>query len=101
MSPDLTTAVGPWGVSFASNITSDDTGIGNWSLEQFKISLTKGRFKGLENGRDLLPPMPWQNFANLTNEDLKAIYTYLQSTKPVKNVVPAPIPPAEIANLEL
>lgn len=101
MNQDLTAAVGPWGVSFASNITSDDTGIGNWSLEQFKISLTKGKFKGLENGRDLLPPMPWQNFANLTNEDLKAIYTYLQSTKPVKNVVPAPIPPAEIANLEL
>lgn len=101
MNQDLTAAVGPWGVSFASNITSDDTGIGNWSLEQFKTALTKGKFKGLENGRDLLPPMPWQNFANLTNEDLRAIYTYLQSTKPVNNVVPNPIPPAEISNLEI
>lgn len=101
MNDDLTAAVGPWGISFASNITSDDTGIGNWSLEQFKIAITKGKFKGLENGRSLLPPMPWQNFANLTNEDLKAIYTYLQSTNPVENVVPNPIPASEIANLDL
>ena len=101
MNDDLTAAVGPWGISFASNITSDDTGIGNWSFEQFKIAITKGKFKGLENGRSLLPPMPWQNFANLTNEDLKAIYTYLQSTNPVENVVPNPIPASEIANLDL
>lgn len=101
MNHDLTAAVGPWGVSFASNITSDDTGIGNWSLEQFKIALTKGKFKGMENGRDLLPPMPWQTFANFTNEDIKAIYTYLQSTNPVKNVVPNPIPSEEVSSLGL
>ncbi len=92
MNEDLTAFTGPWGVSFASNISSDDTGIGSWNLEQFKISLRKGKSKGLETGRDLLPPMPWQNYANLTDEDLKAVFYYLKSTRPVNNVVPAPIP---------
>ena len=33
--PDLTAAAGPWGISFAGNLTPDETGIGNWSEEQF------------------------------------------------------------------
>ena len=94
---DLTAAVGPWGTSFAANITSDETGIGNWSLGQFKTAMRKGKFKGLENSRDLLPPMPWFNFAHMTDEDLEAMFAYLQSTKPVENVVPAPIPPGGLA----
>lgn len=97
MSGDLTAAFGPWGTSFAANITSDETGIGNWSEEQFKTAMRKGKFKGLENARDLLPPMPWFNFAQLTDEDLEAMYAYLKSTKPVNNVVPAPIPPGGLA----
>lgn len=99
MNGDLTAAVGPWGVSFAANITSDETGIGNWSVEQFKIAMKKGKFKGMENGRDLLPPMPWPNFAKLSNDDLEAIYYYLQSTPPVENIVPAPVPPTKLAAL--
>lgn len=90
MFADLTAAVGPWGVSFASNLTSDETGIGNWTEAQFINSLRKGKFKGLDTGRDLLPPMPWQNFKNLTDEDLRSIYAFLKTTKPVKNIAPAP-----------
>ena len=97
MNADLTAAVGPWGVSFAANITSSETGIGNWSKEQFRIAMKQGKFKGMENGRELLPPMPWPNFAKLSNEDLEAIYYYLQSTPPVENIVPAPIPPTKLA----
>lgn len=100
MSGDLTAAVGPWGVSFAANITSDDTGIGNWSFEQFKVAMQEGKWKGLKNGRDLLPPMPWPNFAHLTDEDLQAMFAYLQSTVPVENVVPAPIPPGKLVALQ-
>jgi len=96
MNEDFTAFAGQWGVSYAANLTSDDTGIGSWKLEQFIIALRKGKFKGLENGRDLLPPMPWQNFAKLTDEDLKAIFYYLKSTKPVNNVVPTPIPPTDL-----
>lgn len=96
-SADLTSAVGPWGQSFAANITGDPkTGIGNWTEEQFKRALTQGKAKGLEKSRDLLPPMPWQDFSHLNDDDVKAIYTYLLSVKPVENVVPAPKQPGEL-----
>jgi len=91
--PDLTAAAGPWGVSFTGNLTPHETGIGNWSEAQFKIALTQGKLKGLENGRPLLPPMPWFNFTHLKDEDVHAIYTYLKSINPVENVVPGPVSP--------
>ncbi len=94
--PDLTAAAGPWGVSFAANLTPDPTGIGTWSEEQFKKALTQGKFKGLDGSRMLLPPMPWFNFTKLTDEDSKAIFAYLKSLKPVNNAVPAPIAPEDM-----
>ncbi|WP_051359854.1 hypothetical protein [Adhaeribacter aquaticus] len=90
---NLTAFVGPWGVSYAANITSDPTGIGTWTEEQFFTAIRKGKYKGLENNRPILPPMPWEQFATFTDDDLRAIFTFLKSTKPVKNVVPAAIPP--------
>lgn len=93
--PDLTAAAGPWGVSFASNLTPDETGLGNWSLDNFKTAIRKGKYKGLENARDLLPPMPWPNFRNMNDDDLEAIFSYLKSLKPVKNLVPNAIPPGK------
>jgi hypothetical protein len=87
---DFTSIAGAWGVSFAGNLTSDETGIGNWTEEQFKKAITQGKYKGLDNSRPLLPPMPWPQFSMLNDADVKAIYTYLKSTKPVRNVVPAP-----------
>lgn len=91
---DNTAAAGPWGISFAANLTSDATGIGNWTEEQFKRALTQGKAKGLASNRMLLPPMPWTNYRSIKDADLKAIFAYLKSTKPVANVVPAPIPPS-------
>lgn len=87
---DFTSIAGSWGVSFAGNLTSDETGIGNWTEQQFKKAITQGKYKGLDNSRTLLPPMPWPQFSILNDADIKAIYTFLKSTKPVKNVVPAP-----------
>ena len=89
--PDLTQAVGAWGVSFSANITSDSTGIGGWTEEQFFKAMREGKSKGLDNTRPMLPPMPWQNFAKLKDADLKAMFAYLKSTKPVRNIVPAPV----------
>ncbi len=43
MSPDLTAAAGPWGVSFAANITSDGTGVGNWNDENFSTLCVTAR----------------------------------------------------------
>lgn len=90
-----TAAVGPWGTSFAANLTPDQTGIGNWTEEQFIKAMKEGKWKGLENSRNLLPPMPWQGYSQMPDEDLKAIFAYLKSIKPVNNPVPMAIPPVE------
>ena len=88
---DLTNAVGPWGMSFAANISSDATGIGNWTEAQFIKALREGKYKGLDQSRPVLPPMPWFVYKNMTDEDLRSIFAYLKSSKPVQNVVPAPL----------
>ena len=87
----LTATVGPWGTSFAANLTPDETGIGNWSEAQFLKAIKEGKFKGMDNTRPLLPPMPWTEYRNLPDEDLKAIFAYLKTIKPIDNVVPAAI----------
>ena len=92
-SQTLTAWVGPWGISYAANLTSDTTGTGMWSEDQFIYALRNGKQKGLAGGRMLLPPMPWRSFKNLTDDELKAIFAYLKSTRPIVNVVPANAPP--------
>ncbi|HMG90945.1 MAG TPA: c-type cytochrome [Chryseolinea sp.] len=93
---NLTAFAGPWGMSYAANLTPDDTGIGAWSFENFLTAIRKGKYKGLEGSRDLLPPMPWQMYRNMTDDDLKAVFSYLKSLPPVNNIVPAPKSPADI-----
>ena len=95
--PDLTSSVGPWGVSFSANLTSDETGIGNWTEENFLRAIREGKYKGLETSRPLLPPMPWFVYKNMKDEDLKSIFAYLKTVKPVENVVPAPKTLADVA----
>lgn len=100
LSPDLTAFVGPWGVSYPANLTSDSaTGVGAWGEETFIRTLRTGKHLGQVDGRPILPPMPWYNLAKLKEEDLKAIYAYLKSTTPVSNRVPAPLSPQETALL--
>jgi hypothetical protein len=89
----LTSWVGPWGISYTANLTSDTTGIGMWSEDQFLYAIRNGKLKGLPGSRSLLPPMPWQSIRNYSDDELKAIFAYLKSTKPVVNIVPGPTPP--------
>jgi mono/diheme cytochrome c family protein len=90
----LTAWAGPWGVSFASNLTPDKaTGLGEWSEATFIQAIRTGKHQGQPNGRDILPPMPWPDFKQATDEDLKAIWAYLRSLPPIKNQVPLPVPP--------
>lgn len=91
MNEDMTAAAGPWGISFAANLTPDESGAASWPLENFKKALQHGKSKGLENGRMLLPPMPWFNYTDMKDEDVEAIFEYLKTVKPVKNVVPQPV----------
>lgn len=91
---DLTAFYGPWGATFSANITSDTaTGIGKWSEARFRKAFTGGKHMGLDKERDVLPPM--QKFNNMKDEDIKAIFAYLKSTKPVRNMVPAWISPGK------
>ena len=89
---DHTAHLGPWGVSYTANITSDDTGIGLWSLDNFRKSITQGKHKGMDNGRMVAPPMPWTDYIHMTEVDVESLFEYLKSTKPIKNVVPSFIP---------
>ncbi len=86
-----TAFVGPWGVSYATNLTPDEnTGIGIWSEEMFIKTLRTGRHWGV--ARPILPPMPWQNYAAMSDEDLLAVYAYLRSIPAVVNRVPEAVP---------
>jgi hypothetical protein len=38
--------------------------------------------------------MPWPDIGRMTDGDLRAVFAYLQSVKPVSNEVPPPQPPA-------
>jgi hypothetical protein len=91
-----TVFIGDFGTSFAINLTPDETtGIGAWTEEIFVKTLKTGRHWGVS--RPILPPMPWQSYAQLDSEDLAAMYAYLRSIPPIKNRVPeaqpAPPPP--------
>lgn len=92
---DLTATVGPWGVTFGANLTPHQTGLGNWTFDNFKRAMTQGKYKGLEVSRTLLPPMPWESYQLMKEEDLKAIFGYLMSIEPLENLVPNHIPPNE------
>ena len=84
---------GPWGISFTANLTPDkNTGLGNWTDQMFIDTIRKGKHMG--TSRDLLPPMPWPVYKNWTDDDIKAVWAYLQSSPAISNHVPDPIPPA-------
>jgi hypothetical protein len=91
-SNDMTVWAGPWGISFAANLTPDKTtGIGNWTEAAFVKAMRTGKHKGAL--RDILPPMPWQSIGQLNDEDLKVMFGYMMSLKPISNKVPDPLPP--------
>jgi hypothetical protein len=90
---DMTAWAGPWGVSFAANLTPDmATGIGGWTEEMFVQTLRTGKHLG--TGRAILPPMPWESIGKMTDQDLKDMFAYFKSLTPVRNAVPQPMPPA-------
>ena len=87
-----TAFAGPWGVSFTANLTPDtETGTGAWTADQFIATMRTGRHLG--KGRPILPPMPFPVYGKMTDEDLKSMFAYLPSLKPVRNRVPQVIEP--------
>ena len=89
----LTAWSGAWGVSFAANLTPDqNTGLGIWTEEMFLNAIKQGKHMGTSRG--ILPPMPWQQYSQLPDEELKAMFAYLKSIPAIANRVPVPLDPS-------
>jgi hypothetical protein len=87
-----TAFAGPWGVTYAPNLTPDtETGIGKWAAKEFVQAMRTGKHAGV--GRPIMPPMPWSTYRNFSDADLNAIFAYLKSRPAVKNRVPEYQPP--------
>jgi len=80
----------PWGPAVASlNLTPDPSGLSYFDEQMFIDTLRNGRVKA----RLLSDAMPWGYFRNLTDEDLKAMFAYLHTLKPVRHRVDNTEPP--------
>ena len=82
---------GPWGSVASTNITPDPSGIPYYDEALFLGVLRTGQVKA----RKLSPIMPVMVYKNLTDNDLKAIFAFLRTTKPVKHRVDNSEPPTE------
>ena len=94
---DLTAWNGPWGTSFSANLTPDSTGLGAWTEGQFLTCIRQHLFKGIAGERPLMPPMSTVGVNNFTDDELKAVFAFLKTIKPIHNVVPDYQPPAGAA----
>jgi mono/diheme cytochrome c family protein len=76
----------PFGTFYGPNITPDkQTGIGNWTEDQFKRALRAGIN---EHGAYMFPVFPYTSFTNLTDADAADLYAYLMSVPPVVHRAP-------------
>ena len=76
----------PFGTIYSTNITSDpEAGIGQWSLEDFTNAMRHGEAPG---GKHLYPVFPYASYAKVSDEDVAAIYAYLQTIAPVRSARP-------------
>lgn len=86
--PTMSAFSGPFGTSFASNLTSDnETGLGEWTEAMFIGAMRTGHHQGEASNRKILPPMPTKHYAQMSDDDLRAIWAYLRTVKAVKNEV--------------
>jgi hypothetical protein len=80
---------GPWGEVLSANITPDASGIGYYSEETFITALRTGYV----GARKLNSIMPFGEFKNLSDDDLKAMFAYLRTVPAVKHRVDNALPP--------
>lgn len=71
---------GPWGESVAANLTTHADGLAGYSDEEIKTMTVSGL---RPDGSQMLPPMPYEFLARMTDEDLDAIVLYLRSLPPL------------------
>jgi cbb3-type cytochrome c oxidase subunit III len=80
---------GPWGEVTSANITPDPSGISYYDEATF-VNVMRTGYVG---ARKLNSIMPFGDFKNLTDDDLKAIFAYLRTLAPVKHRVDNTLPP--------
>jgi mono/diheme cytochrome c family protein len=74
------------GTVVAPNLTPDpETGAGSWTDDQIARAIREGI---KHDGRALFPLMPYQNYRNLSDEDLASVVVYLRSVPAVQNPLP-------------
>ena len=79
------TLVTPFGNLVTPNITPDkDTGIGNYTEEDFRAAMKQGMAPG---GKRLYPAMPYPYYARMSDGDIAALWSYVKSVKPVRKSV--------------
>jgi len=77
----------PFGAVFSSNLTSSKAyGLGDWTTADFQNALHWGRSR---DGRLLLPAFPYNHTSVFTHDDVQAIFSWLQTVKPVAREQPA------------
>ena len=75
-----------FGTIYSTNITPDpETGIGDWSDRDFLNSM---RYGVRPSGEHLYPAFPYTSFHKITEEDMAAIYHYLQRVPAVNQTAP-------------
>jgi hypothetical protein len=80
---------GPWGRVASPNLTPDSSGIPYYDEILFVQALRTGYVKA----RPLNQIMPWRHYRGMTDDDLKAIFAYLRTVKPIHHVVDNAEPP--------
>ena len=87
---------GPWGVTYARNLTPDpETGIGSWSEDDIVRAFRTGR---RPDQTPLLPPMPWPSYAQMSDDDAYALAAFIKSVPPLKHKNLDRVPPGATAS---
>lgn len=73
----------PWGTVYAPNLTT----LGSWTDEEIENAI---RYGVRPDGSALLPPMPYELYAGLSDDDMAAMIAYLRALEPIENAIPEP-----------
>ncbi len=89
-----------YGTLFSANLTPDpETGLGSWTEDDFLARFAAG--EGHDNEKIALgtpnPVMPWDEYAGMKEQDLRAIWAFLETLPPIQNDVPDFEPDVEVA----
>ena len=80
---------GPWGRVASANLTPDPSGIPYYDEALFIQVMRTGYVKA----RQLNQVMPWHTYRGMTDEDLRGVFAYMKTFRPVRHRVDNSLPP--------